>query len=120
MEALESELDNVVKSASLSKSIEHIQTCIDELSTARNKIAAGDTLPDRRGFISIMIVLVELLTIIIPDPKSATINFAQLQNGMQKSFDNVYKDLRTVNTGLNKYSKALDKVRFIVCLFAIR
>ena len=30
---------------------------------------------------------------------------------MQKSFDKVQKSLKTVNTGLNKYSKALDKVR---------
>ena len=64
MESLENELDNLVKSATLSKSIEHIQACIDDLSTARNKIAAGGTPFVPCGFtLSTLIVLVEVLTI---------------------------------------------------------
>jgi hypothetical protein len=35
---------------------------------------------------------------------------AKLQNPVKQSFDRVNDDLKKIHSGLNKYSKALDKV----------
>jgi hypothetical protein len=42
------------------------------------------------------------------------LTLAKLQDPFKKSLDTVQKDLKPVYAGLNKYGKALDKVRFPV------
>ena len=44
------------------------------------------------------------------DPKSAPLTLALLNNSIDKPFKDINRELKVVNTGLNKYSKALDKV----------
>ena len=55
-----------------------------------------------------------MLTSARPDPKTAPLTLAKLQDPFKKSLDTVQKDLKPVYAGLNKYGKALDKVRFPV------
>ena len=45
-----------------------------------------------------------------PDPNSASITLAKLQNPIKQGFDRVTEDLKKVYAGHNKYGKALDKV----------
>src|SRR3954462_15824869 len=47
-----------------------------------------------------------------PDPSSAAITLAKLQQPVKKGFDAVNDDLKEVYSALGKYSKALDKVQY--------
>ena len=46
------------------------------------------------------------------DPKSAPLTLALLNNAIDKPFKDINQELKVVNTGLSKYSKALDKVQW--------
>lgn len=45
------------------------------------------------------------------DPSKASITLAKLQNPVKASFDSMNEGLKETHSGLNKYGKALDKVR---------
>lgn len=47
----------------------------------------------------------------ITDPTQASITMAKLQNPVKSSFDSINDNLKESHSSLNKYSKALDKVR---------
>jgi hypothetical protein len=49
------------------------------------------------------------------DPTKASITLAKLQNPVKKSFDATNDSLKESHSSLNKYTKALDKVRIIAC-----
>lgn len=51
-----------------------------------------------------------LITRTIPDPSQASITLAKLQNPVKSSFDSINDSLKETHSGLNKYSKSLDKV----------
>ncbi len=53
---------------------------------------------------------VYLLTVVI-DPVKAPLTLAKLQDPFKKTLDLAQKDLKPIYSGLNKYGKALDKVR---------
>ena len=44
------------------------------------------------------------------DPGQTVVTMAKLQNPVKSSFDSVNDNLKEVHSGLNKYTKALDKV----------
>ena len=46
----------------------------------------------------------------MPEPNSASITLAKLQNPVKQGFDRVTEGLKKVYAGHNKYGKALDKV----------
>ena len=48
------------------------------------------------------------------ESKSAGMTLAKLQGSMRQSFDQINDDLKTVHSGLNKYSKVLDKVGLLI------
>jgi len=47
------------------------------------------------------------------DPTKAPTTLAKLQNPVKTSFDAINDDLKETYSGLNKYTKALDKVNYI-------
>jgi hypothetical protein len=50
-----------------------------------------------------------MLTYTRPDPKTAPLALAKLQDPFKKTLDTAQKDLKPIYSGLNKYGKALDK-----------
>ena len=44
------------------------------------------------------------------ESKAAGMTLAKLQGSVRQSFDHINDDLKVVHSGLNKYSKVLDKV----------
>ena len=84
MDDLRDHIDQLEASANLATAIEDVQKVIDQLTAARAKIAAGD---------------------------SAPVVLAKLQDPVKKTLDTAQKDLKPIYAGLNKYAKALDKVR---------
>jgi hypothetical protein len=53
-----------------------------------------------------------MLTNTRPDPKTAPLALAKLQDPFKKTLDTAQKDLKPIYSGLNKYGKALDKACF--------
>lgn len=51
-----------------------------------------------------------LIRVRASDPSQASFTLAKLQNSIQFSFDAVNDSLKETHSGLNKYTKALDKV----------
>lgn len=50
------------------------------------------------------------------DPSKAPLTLAKLQDPFKKTMETAQKDLKPIYSGLNKYGKALDKVRFLACV----
>lgn len=48
---------------------------------------------------------------LVIDPSKAALTLAKLQDPFKKTMDSAQKDLKPIYSGLNKYGKALDKVR---------
>ncbi|EEP81761.1 conserved hypothetical protein [Uncinocarpus reesii 1704] len=85
MELLQKEHQRLFKRAQSSKSINDVQATIDLLKEARDSIER--------------------------DPSSASITLAKLQNPVKSSFETTNDSLKETYTALNKYGRALDKVR---------
>ncbi|OCL08718.1 hypothetical protein AOQ84DRAFT_363865 [Glonium stellatum] len=83
MDALKHEVEQLQKRDNLEKSIDDVQKTIDLLMNARKALST--------------------------DPKSTSMTLAKLQTPVKQSFDKVNDDLKKIHSGLNKYSKALDK-----------
>ncbi|CAG7984338.1 unnamed protein product [Penicillium olsonii] len=84
MEAVQREHDRIVKKAKASQGIKNVQSTIDLLQSAREAIAA--------------------------DPTSAAVTLAKLQTPVKSSFDSINDSLKETHSGLNKYTKSLDKL----------
>ncbi|KAJ5712927.1 regulator of gluconeogenesis Rmd5, partial [Penicillium malachiteum] len=84
MEVLQKEHERLLKRLKGAQSLKHVQSTIDLLQSARDTIAA--------------------------DPGQTVISMAKLQNPIKSSFDSMNDNLKEVHSGLNKYTKALDKV----------
>lgn len=102
MDALELELARLQRDATLSQSIEDVDKILAQLLEARESIATGRTYDRSPRFICVDL---------IPDPNSASITMAKLQNPIKQGFERVTDDLKKVYAGHNKYGKALDRVR---------
>lgn len=48
------------------------------------------------------------------DPSSTSVTLAKLQTPVKQGFENVNNDLKEVYKGLGNYSKALDKVDWVI------
>ncbi|KAI9817116.1 MAG: hypothetical protein M1827_001228 [Pycnora praestabilis] len=83
MDVLQKEHERLSKKSNLSESVDDVQKTIDLLLRARESIAS--------------------------DPGHVSIALAKLQNPIKQSFDKINEDLKEVHSGLNKYTKALDK-----------
>ncbi|KAH8422587.1 ubiquitin-protein ligase RMD5 [Aspergillus melleus] len=84
MEAVQKEHERLSKRLKATQSIKNVQSTIDLLQEARDAIAA--------------------------DPEQAPITLAKLQNPVKSSFDAINDSLKETHSGLNKYSKSLDKL----------
>ncbi|KAH8700554.1 RMND5A protein [Talaromyces proteolyticus] len=84
MDLLQKEHDRVWRRLKAGKTINEVQSTIDLLQEARNAIAA--------------------------DPTKASITLAKLQNPVKASFDTTNDSLKEAHSGLNKYTKALEKL----------
>ncbi|KAL4961645.1 ubiquitin-protein ligase RMD5 [Aspergillus stella-maris] len=84
MDLVQKEHERLSKRLKSSQSIKSVQDAIDQLQAARDKIAA--------------------------DPNQASVSLAKLQNPIKSSFDSINDNLKETHSGLNKYSKALDKL----------
>ncbi|EAU35544.1 conserved hypothetical protein [Aspergillus terreus NIH2624] len=84
MELVQKEHERLSKRLKASQSIKNVQSTIDLLQSARDTIAS--------------------------DPTRASITLATLQNPVKSSFDAINDSLKETHSGLNKYSKALDKL----------
>ena len=84
MEALQNEHAKLVKRSKSSKTVDQAQEIIDALQAARDTIAN--------------------------DPHATQITLAKLQTPVKASFDNINAGLKEVYGGLNKYTRALDKL----------
>jgi hypothetical protein len=104
MEAVQREHDRIVKKTKGSQGIKNVQSTIDLLQSARDAIAAG------RYSIDIP-ALCFADDIGYPiDPTSASVTLAKLQTPVKSSFDSINDSLKDTHSGLNKYTKSLDKV----------
>ncbi|THC97623.1 hypothetical protein EYZ11_002913 [Aspergillus tanneri] len=84
MDAVQKEHERLSKRLKASQSTKNVQATIDLLQQARETIAS--------------------------DPEQASITLAKLQNPLKSSFDAINDSLKETHSGLNKYSKALDKL----------
>lgn len=84
MDHVKKEHERLWKKLTTSQSIKNVQSTIDLLQSARDSIAA--------------------------DPSQASMTLAKLQNPVKSSFDAINDSLKETHSGLNKYSKALDKL----------
>ncbi|KAF7116992.1 hypothetical protein CNMCM5793_005639 [Aspergillus hiratsukae] len=84
MDVVRKEHERLAKRLKASQNIKNVQDMIDALQAARDTVAA--------------------------DPGQASITLAKLQNSVKSSFDSINDNLKEHHSGLNKYSKALDKV----------
>ncbi|KAF3480678.1 macrophage erythroblast attacher [Arthroderma uncinatum] len=84
MDQVQKEHQRLWKRAQSSKCINDVQATIDLLLEARRTI--------------------------VDDPSSASITLAKLQNPVKASFEATNNDLKEAYSGLNKYTKALDKL----------
>jgi hypothetical protein len=105
MDDLREQVELLESSANLAASISDVQKAIDQLTAARAKIAAGAHPITDAGELS--------LTITPSDPHTASSTLAKLQDPFKKSLESAQKDLKPIYSGLNKYGKVLDRVRFI-------
>jgi E3 ubiquitin-protein transferase RMND5 len=103
MDLIHKEHDRLWKRTKSSKSIDDVQATIDLLQEARNTIAAGMR---HSLLIQSLLAVADATT----DPTKASITLAKLQNPVKSSFDTTNDSLKETYSGLNKYSKALDKV----------
>ncbi|KAJ6080329.1 hypothetical protein N7467_010082 [Penicillium canescens] len=84
MEVVQKEHDRLLKRVKASQGIKNVQSTIDLLQSARDAIAA--------------------------DPDSAPVTMAKLQTPVKSSFDSINDSLKETHSGLNKYTKSLDKL----------
>ncbi|EAW08284.1 ubiquitin-protein ligase RMD5 [Aspergillus clavatus NRRL 1] len=84
MDLVRKEHERLAKRLKASQGTKNVQATIDLLQSARDAIAA--------------------------DPSQASITLAKLQNSAKSSFDSINDSLKETHSGLNKYSKALDKL----------
>ncbi|KAI2996847.1 hypothetical protein CBS147346_9082 [Aspergillus niger] len=84
MELVQKEHDRLSKKIKAGQGIKNVQSTIDLLQSARDAIAA--------------------------DPSQASITLAKLQNPVKSSFGSINDSLKETHSGLNKYSKSLDKL----------
>ncbi|KAJ5788629.1 hypothetical protein N7457_003619 [Penicillium paradoxum] len=84
MELVQKEHDRLLKKTEASLGIKNVQATIDLLQSARDAIAA--------------------------DPTSAAVTLAKLQKPVKSSFDSINDSLKETHSGLNKYTKSLDKL----------
>ncbi|RMJ22645.1 Sporulation protein RMD5 [Aspergillus sp. HF37] len=83
MDLVQKEHERLSKRLKASQNIKNVQSTIDLLQSARDTIAA--------------------------DPAQASMTLAKLQNPVRSSFDSINDSLKETHSGLNKYTKALDK-----------
>lgn len=84
MDLVQKEHERLSKRLKSSQSIQNVQDAIDLLQSTRDKIAS--------------------------DPDQASISLAKLQNPIKSTFDSINDNLKETHSGLNKFSKALDKL----------
>ncbi|KAJ5224335.1 uncharacterized protein N7469_007838 [Penicillium citrinum] len=84
MDLVQKEHERVLRRLKASNALKNVQSTIDILQSARDNIAA--------------------------DPSQAGATIAKLQNPVKHSFDNINDSLKETHSGLNKYTKSLDKL----------
>lgn len=103
MDDLKEQIELLESSDNLSASINDVQKAIDLLVAARAKIAAG-VWPYHHC------ARQQILTTITTDPQTTPLTLAKLHDPLKKTMEIAQKDLKPIYSGLNKYSRALDKV----------
>ncbi|KAJ5245976.1 CTLH/CRA C-terminal to lish motif domain-containing protein [Penicillium chermesinum] len=84
MEAVQKEHGRLLKRLKASQSIKHVQSTIEILQSARDTIHS--------------------------DPNQAAVTLAKLQNPVKASFESINDTLKETHSGMNKYTKSLDKL----------
>lgn len=128
MDVVKKEHDRLFKRQKAAQGIQNVQSTIDLLQSARDVIAAGsynypcDLLWYCGGegcvpgnFAILRQTTIRTTTDIVfelLDPNSAAVTLTKLQNPMKSSFDSINDNLKETHSGLNKYTKSLDKVPF--------
>lgn len=104
MDLVQKEHERLTKRLKASQNISNIQGTIDLLQSARDTIAGGSLTLD---------YLSGLHANQFTDPSQASVTLAKLQNPVKSSFDSINDTLKETHSGLNKYTKSLDKVRIL-------
>ena len=103
MDHLQIELAKLRRDANLKQSMDDVDKIIEQLERARETIIAGTkTNEDSTAVLA--------CTNVLPEPDSASITLAKLQNPVQQGFWKVNEDLKKIHKGHNSFGKALDKV----------
>ncbi|KAJ5278809.1 hypothetical protein N7478_004181 [Penicillium angulare] len=84
MDLVQKEHERLSKKLKGAQSLKNVQSTIDMLQSARDTIAA--------------------------DPNQAAVTLAKLQNPVKASFESLNDNLKETHSGLNKYTKSLDKL----------
>lgn len=107
MDLVQKEHERLSKRLKANQGIKNVQSTIDLLQSARDAIAAGMSFGFVRPTTSLDSWLIQCAFL---DPSQASITLAKLQNPVKSSFDTINDSLKETHSGLNKYSKSLDKV----------
>ncbi|KAJ6144273.1 hypothetical protein N7470_008168 [Penicillium chermesinum] len=94
MEAVQKEHGRLLKRLKASQSIKHVQSTIEILQSARDTIHSGEKKP----------------ILVVADPNQAAVTLAKLQNPVKASFESINDTLKETHSGMNKYTKSLDKL----------
>lgn len=111
MDLVQKEHDRLVKRLKASQGIKNVQSTIDLLQSARDAIASGES--GISHFVSGNLRRKDQPTDLVSfhtDPNQAAVTLAKLQNPVKASFDSINDSLKETHSGLNKYTKSLDKV----------
>lgn len=84
MDLVQKEHERLQKRLKASQGLKSVQSTIDQLQAARDAIAS--------------------------DPNEAAVTLAKLQNPVKASFSSINDSLKETHSGLNKYTKSLDKL----------
>lgn len=102
MDNLEKDIAILAQQGGLKRTRDDVDAILEQLTAARESIAASEK--HSLFFYGI------LETDQYPDPNSAAITLAKLQNPIKQSFEKAVEDLKKVHTATNKYGKSLNEV----------
>ncbi|KAJ6129929.1 regulator of gluconeogenesis Rmd5 [Penicillium capsulatum] len=106
MDLVQKEHERLQKRLKASQGLKNVQSTIDQLQAARDAIASGQShgMDDSSSVRSIA----DFFCMV--DSASAAVTLAKLQNPVKASFDSINDSLKETHSGLNKYTKSLDKL----------
>lgn len=107
MDLVQKEHERLQRRLKSSHGLKNVQSTIDQLQAARDAIASGQS--SGMNYLSSVCSVSDFFCMV--DPTQAAVTLAKLQNPVKTSFSSINDNLKETHSGLNKYTKSLDKVK---------